>query len=810
MRQTVIDFECQSYPLWAGYLGEHNATEIVVTKPADLSGAMYSLAFMTNGEVIHSKYFSANEEIKVALWQQLTQDNNLFVQLEAYDEYGDYLGKSAMVKLILSNSAHGTDVVADADNPDVYAEIAQNSIFRETLEDNVDALDKLTLSEKGKLLFDGKPIESGGTGGGGLTEEQEENIELNTEARHTHENKSILDKFGINEAKTRPTFGGTTQGYVLAFQEDVTKRVNELRADVYEHISAVPKFAVVVVDTLPTEDISNTTVYLVRDNETDSNLYTEYIYVNNTWEILGTQSINVDLTEYAKTEDVPTKTSQLENDSGFITETALDEIKAELNNINGSLAINPALMSGTFTDSQKSRARSDYLKVGNNQTVVIENSNTEFFKYSFYQFDENYNAINWGAWNVEENVTHAINPEAFYFGVVVAKIDGTKFTDDDFVSASQSLIIRYLADGYDYRINTNSENIAEIQTDIKKLQTVNYGAKMIYPTGFTSRLMPNVYCERFGEFATDIDIESLKITGGVTVWISTDGNDTNAGTETAPKKTLAGAFAVADCTTVMIKEGTYLVGEHYTASQQIGSRNLIGVGSVVFDSSTNEGFIQAKSSAYIENIEFIGGNTCFKATLTDTDTFCAYKCKFHDSLSGNGLSILGGNSYVIECEAYNAKLDGFNYHANTTSNSIPCVVEWNCCAHNCGDGENTSSNGSTIHDGASIVRIGGEYFDCHGGVVADQGVDETTSSYSINFGVYAHNSTIETEGYKHFNASFWAQKYSKMWLYMCRSSNSTYDVSSFENSVVNCMSMISADMWSENNYTDETSKINSK
>jgi hypothetical protein len=251
---------------------------------------MYSLAFMTNGEVIHSKYFSANEEIKVALWQQLTQDNDLYVQLEAYDEYGDYLGKSAMVKLILSNSAHGTDVVADADNPDVYAEIAQNSIFRETLEDNVDALDKLTLSEKGKLLFDGKPIESGGTGGG-LTEEQEKNIELNTEARHTHDNKSVLDKFGINEAKTRPTFGGTTQDCVLATQDDVTKRVAEHRAEVRELISAIPKFAIAVVDELPTENISATTVYLVRDNETDGNLYTEYIYVNNTWEILGKQSI---------------------------------------------------------------------------------------------------------------------------------------------------------------------------------------------------------------------------------------------------------------------------------------------------------------------------------------------------------------------------------------------------------------------------------------------------------------------------------------------------------------------------------------
>lgn len=165
MRQITIDFTSQLQPLCAGYIGEHNATEIFVVRPADLTGVMYSIAFMTNGEVIHSKYFSADEEIKIALWQQLTLDNDLYVQLEAFDENGDYLGKSTTAKLVLSNSVHGTDVIADADNPDVYSEIALNTWFRETLEDNVDTLDKLTTSKEGRLLFDGKPL-VGGSGNG--------------------------------------------------------------------------------------------------------------------------------------------------------------------------------------------------------------------------------------------------------------------------------------------------------------------------------------------------------------------------------------------------------------------------------------------------------------------------------------------------------------------------------------------------------------------------------------------------------------------------------------------------------------------
>lgn len=164
MRQITVDFSSQTTPLFAGYIGEHNATELIAIKPEDLSGEMYSLAFMTNGEVIHSKFFSADEEIRVLLWKQLTQENILCVQLEAYKENGAYLGKSAKVKLLLSNSVCGRDTVADTDNPDVYAEIAQNTLFRESLKDNIETLKKLSTSEDGKsLLFDGNEINAEGT-----------------------------------------------------------------------------------------------------------------------------------------------------------------------------------------------------------------------------------------------------------------------------------------------------------------------------------------------------------------------------------------------------------------------------------------------------------------------------------------------------------------------------------------------------------------------------------------------------------------------------------------------------------------------
>lgn len=196
MRQITVDFKTS--PIEAGYLGEHNATELVLVKPTDITGTMYSVAFMTNGEVIHSKFFGADEEIRVALWQQLTQDNNLYIQLEAYNENGDYLGKSATIRLVLSNSVHGVDIIADADNADVYSEIALNTRFRETLKDNVDTLDKLTTSLDGKLLFDGQLIE--GTGGVSGT--------LDIEVKVDTEDEYILSLSTPDETLTTPNLKG--------------------------------------------------------------------------------------------------------------------------------------------------------------------------------------------------------------------------------------------------------------------------------------------------------------------------------------------------------------------------------------------------------------------------------------------------------------------------------------------------------------------------------------------------------------------------------------------------------------------------
>lgn len=91
----------------------------------------------------------------------------------------------------------------------------------------------------------------------------------------------------------------------------ITKAVNDLtnyytkndtytKTEIDSKISVIPKFSIEVVSSLPTSDISETTIYLLTSGDETQNLYTEYIYVDPAWEKLGTQT--VDLSGYVQKE----------------------------------------------------------------------------------------------------------------------------------------------------------------------------------------------------------------------------------------------------------------------------------------------------------------------------------------------------------------------------------------------------------------------------------------------------------------------------------------------------------------------------
>lgn len=84
-------------------------------------------------------------------------------------------------------------------------------------------------------------------------------------------------------------------------EQEVQSKIQEIQENINSG-STAPKFTIKVVDELPTSNISETTIYLLRTGDDTNNLYSEYIYVNKNWELLGTQKL--DLSNYYNKQEI--------------------------------------------------------------------------------------------------------------------------------------------------------------------------------------------------------------------------------------------------------------------------------------------------------------------------------------------------------------------------------------------------------------------------------------------------------------------------------------------------------------------------
>lgn len=90
-----------------------------------------------------------------------------------------------------------------------------------------------------------------------------------------------------------------------------------------------------LVTSLPSSGESNK-IYIVKDGSDANDVYQEYYYTNGAWEKIGTHTVKVDLTPYAKTADVNVALSKkvdVVSGKGLSTEDFTAALKTKLDGI---------------------------------------------------------------------------------------------------------------------------------------------------------------------------------------------------------------------------------------------------------------------------------------------------------------------------------------------------------------------------------------------------------------------------------------------------------------------------------------------
>lgn len=169
-------------------------------------------------------------------------------------------------------------------------------------------------------------------------------------------------------------------GFITNTVNDLTnyylKSETYTQSEVNNLIGQIKTISIQVVDSLPTTGESNI-IYLVPKEGSSGDIYNEYIWVNNAWELIG--STQIDLTDYATKEWVNTQISD------FLTETEITQlINSSLTNYYTQQQVNNLLNSKA--DKTEIPTKTSQLT---NDSGFIDNSVDNLTNY--YSKTESYN-----------------------------------------------------------------------------------------------------------------------------------------------------------------------------------------------------------------------------------------------------------------------------------------------------------------------------------------------------------------------------------------------------------------------------------
>ena len=210
-----------------------------------------------------------------------------------------------------------------------------------------------------------------------------------------------------------------------------------------------------IVNELPTTNINENKIYLVRnDQTTGSNLYTEYRYTNNSWEVLGEYKSDVDLADYY---------TKSETDSLLANKANTDDVynKAEIDDLiaNGSsdVFIVTVTRQADYTYA-KDKTYAEILEAYNSGKVLVLK-----LKYSS---NYNYSGFIYYLEGQKRFIARIIDNDT---GIIDVEIFNT---DTINVSRNITLAATSTSSLYNYYTKSNTYSKSEIDTKIGDIESI--------------------------------------------------------------------------------------------------------------------------------------------------------------------------------------------------------------------------------------------------------------------------------------------------------------------------------------------------
>lgn len=169
---------------------------------------------------------------------------------------------------------------------------------------------------------------------------------LNT---HDKQIKSLDNALGKGANKPNGAITLNADGHINSTADTAFRKINgksilKTNEDTSDITIDLSLFIVPANNTLPTTGINPNKIYLIKNTGVDAstqNVYTEYMYINNTWEKLGEYKATVDLSDYIKkTEAENTYVKRVVGSpASYILNSSAELKETDRNNINQAVSV---------------------------------------------------------------------------------------------------------------------------------------------------------------------------------------------------------------------------------------------------------------------------------------------------------------------------------------------------------------------------------------------------------------------------------------------------------------------------------------